>query len=222
MRRKIIGVPGYRNHKKDSFGVGISHLDFLDQFGNIRIIMPWERFVKVDMLYLPGGFDMRPDTYKAIPGFRTTDTDVFKQHFYDHRLRNYVENKIPIFGVCLGFQQLAVYFESTMLQNLIGHSYSAERDDLVHSVRQVYRKEDGNGYTYKKTENFEVNSLHHQGISLQGLGADLTATLLCEEEPYIVEGIKHNTLPIAGVQYHPEEIYDDFSRKSIKELLNIE
>ena len=56
-----IGIPAY---KVDSnFGCGLTHLEFISQYGNPRIILPWEENVPVDALYLPGGLDLNPSSY---------------------------------------------------------------------------------------------------------------------------------------------------------------
>jgi gamma-glutamyl-gamma-aminobutyrate hydrolase PuuD len=41
-----------------------------------------------------------------------------------------------------------------------------------------------------------------------------------DPDDYIVEAFKHKTLPIAGVQWHPEELYDRFSIETVIALLH--
>ena len=36
----------------------------------------------IDMILLPGGLDVNPNTYVEAPGFYTSNTDVFKNHFF--------------------------------------------------------------------------------------------------------------------------------------------
>lgn len=215
---KIIGIPGYR-YEMSSFGSGLNHLEYISSFGNARIIMPWEEFVDVDMLYLPGGLDINPRSYGEVPSFKTSNTDVFKQFFYDERLPNYV-GRVPIFGVCLGMQQLAVYFGSKLTQDLKFHEQSSSRwgdaHKVIPTVRYLENKNVKNG--------MNVNSHHHQCVTLSNLGKDLISTHLCDnfdnfQDP-IVESFQHRTLPIAGVQWHPEELYDEYSTRIINRLLN--
>jgi putative glutamine amidotransferase len=221
--KKVIGIPGWRSYDGDSFGAGTNHLDFISTFGNPRIIMPWEGKVKVDLLYLPGGLDLAPTTYGAVPRFKTTNHDVFKEFFYRERLSKYINNT-PIFGVCLGMQMLSVYFGSKLTQNLIFHEQSDARWQTAHSVTVINPQHQDNGE--EEEQEFEVNSHHHQCVLKSQLSEELTP--LCkadadgepfiDADDYIVEAFRHNTLPIVGVQWHPEELYDDFSLDMIPTL----
>jgi len=100
MPKLRIGCPAYKTDT--SIGVGVTHLEFISQYGIPRIILPEEENVDIDALYLPGGLDVNPSSYGEIPGFKTSNTDVFKQFFFDKRLLSYVDRRIPIFGICAG------------------------------------------------------------------------------------------------------------------------
>ena len=68
-QKKTIGIPGYKGTDSNNFGVGNNYLSFCQKLGyNPRIIMPWEEYVEVDMLLLPGGMDISPVNYDSIPG----------------------------------------------------------------------------------------------------------------------------------------------------------
>lgn len=191
-KRPIIGVYAYKNEQQNSFGVGITHLDYLSQFGDIRIIMPHEPFVEVDMLYMVGGLDLNPSSYGQIPGFRTSNTDVFKQYFYDHYLDNYIKAKTPIFAVCLGFQMLACKFNCKLTQHLIHHADGESKHEV-----QVFGSKG----------KFTVNSRHHQGVTVDGFNKEVLDCLLYakdEGDGVIIEAFKHKELPIVAVQYHPK------------------
>lgn len=208
MGRKIIGVPGYK--PGDGFGVGLNHLEFLSKFGDPVIIMPHEEFRQVDMLYLTGGADLNPKSYGEIPGFKTSNTDVYKQFFFEERLKNYVNKKIPIFGVCLGFQMLNVYFGGKLQQNSLYHPQSKDRYKPGHKVTIL-----------KTGEEVEVNSHHHQLVTQEILSTQLQAlaTFECNGDGTVIEAFKHNVLPIYAVQWHPEEFYDNFSMNIMNDLI---
>lgn len=217
-RNITIGIPGWKNYSSDPnttmYGAGINHLEYISSWGNPRLIMPWETFAPIDVLYLPGGMDLNPRTYKEVPSFTTTNSDVFKQFFFDERLANYV-GKVPIFGVCLGIQMLNVFFGGKLVQNLKFHKQSSLRWDEAHDIRMTTGRSSG-----KKVK---VNSHHHQGILLSTLSSDFDAVGLAKnEEGYdeIVEAVLHKTLPIAGVQWHPEELYDEYSEYLFEVILN--
>lgn len=216
-KRKTIGIPGWKLGE-NSFGCGVYHLDYISKFGTPRIIFPEEELADVDMLYLPGGPDLSPFSYKQYPGFFTGNADVYKQFFFEARLDNYIKAKIPIFGVCLGFQMLAAKFGSVLEQDLLGHPSSKDRFEEGHEVILL------NGTSIK------VNSHHHQGIYANHLGEELKALAVYSEygkkqanftrAGNVVEAFMHNTLPIAGVQWHPEEYYTVFADGLFTEILH--
>jgi putative glutamine amidotransferase len=206
MERKRIGIVGSKF--ENGFGVGLHNIEYMHGFGNVHIIMPWEEFNdKLDMIYLPGGLDVNPATYGQLPGFRTSNTDVFKQFFLEHRLKNYVDAGTPIFGVCLGFQQLNVFFGGKLIQDNPFHAQSTDRGVAAHKVITSMGDE------------FYVNSHHHQCVTRKNLSSELEV-LAMSLTGGVVESFKHKQLPIVGVQWHPEEYFDSFSDSQIKSLLN--
>ena len=132
MAKPIIGIPGYKS-ESGVFGVGSNYLEWVNKVGNPRIILPWEEKVECDLLLLPGGPDLNPSSYGAIPEFKTTETCVFRQYFFDKRLDNYVDNT-PIFGICLGAQQLNVKLGGTLTQDLPFHPASDDRWQPGHEI----------------------------------------------------------------------------------------
>lgn len=226
-KEKKIGIVGWKTGE-NSFGVTSPYLHYLSQFGEVEILMPQKGVVGgLDLLVLPGGLDLNPLNYGEVPGFYTSNQDVFKQYFFDVNLKQYISKNVPVFGICLGFQQLCALFGSKLTQDMVdAHPYSDPRYKLVHDVYKV--EVVGEALSYKKTtgkdkkekyDKFSVNSLHHQGVMINDLSRDLTPLLIAHDYE-CVEGMKHNTLPIAGVQYHPEETWCEYASDLILKLLN--
>ena len=214
---KTIGIVGYRSEDGSVFGAGSNYLEFISLFGSPRIIFPGELLVDVDLLVLPGGLDIAPQSFGVQPCFKTNNQDVFKQFFFDKRLSLYIDAGIPIFGICLGFQMLAVYYGSTLEQHLWRHPQSPARSTAGHSVEPLKEAEK------YATQPFDVNSHHHQGIFLDGLSEELQPLAIAKNDPYsdkiIVEAFKHKTKPIMSVQWHPEEWCDTFSCMLVKDII---
>jgi putative glutamine amidotransferase len=215
---KTIGIIGYRSEDGSVFGAGSNYLELISRFGKPYIIFPGEELADVDLLVLPGGWDIAPQSFGAVPAFKTGNQDVFKQFFYDKRLPVYIDAGIPIFGICLGFQMLAVYFRSVLEQHLWRHPQSPGRSMTGHTVEPLPEA------THYAAQPFEVNSHHHQGIFLHGLSADLEALALAKYSPdsdhLLVEAFRHRSKPIMAVQWHPEEWFDTFSCMMINDLLH--
>ena len=224
--KKVIGIPGWKVGE-NSFGCGVNYLDYINKLEfEARILMPRDELVDVDMVLLPGGPDLNPIAYGEVPGFHTSAPDLFRQFFYDKRLSAYIEAGVPVFGICLGFQQLAAFFGSKLEQNMIYHAQSKDRFQKAH---EVYPTAEGTamGYWPYKAQKMEVNSHHHQGVLVENLSDDLIPLVYASNEEYtdkdkgarIVEAFMHRHLPIAGVQWHPEEWFDFFTSKLIHELI---
>lgn len=211
MKRLLIGIPGFQN-KDNMFGVTGNYMEYANSFGDVRIIMPHEERVQVDLLMLPGGMDLNPSSYGEVPGYQTGHQDVFKQHFFDKRLANYVGNT-AIFGICLGFQQLNVFFGGKLVQNDNFHQNNSTRWAEAHDV--VVRGDN-------KAVKFKVNSHHHQMVTMDNIAENLTPLVWAGEKlnSGVVEAFAHADLPIGGVQWHPEEFYDGFSDYLIRDLIS--
>ena len=193
-------------------------MELISRFGKPYIIFPGEELADIDLLVLPGGLDVAPQSFRAVPTFKTGNQDVFKQFFYDKRLSLYIDAGIPVFGICLGFQMLAVYFGSTMEQHLWRHPQSPGRSMAGHTVEPLPEA------ACYVTQPFEVNSHHHQGVFLQGLSTELEPLVLAKADPdsglMLVEAFRHRSKPIMAVQWHPEEWFDAFSCMMINDLLS--
>lgn len=216
-QKKIIGITGYRSEDGTIFGAGSNYLELITRFGRPYIIFPDEELAGIDLLLLPGGPDLAPQSFGSCPTFKTGHQDVFRQFFYDRRLAAYINAGIPVFGICLGFQMLATYFGSALEQHLWKHPHSDERSKPAHAVQPLPTAADFG------VRPFEVNSHHHQGVLLDGLSPQLeplaVAPLDAYSEVQIVEAFRHKTKRVMAVQWHPEEWFDDFSCQMIEHLL---
>lgn len=217
-KKPVIGIPGWKIGD-NSFGCGVNHLDFISKFGDPRILFPQDNDADIDLLYLPGGPDINPSAYGQIPGFYTSNQDVFRQYFFDNNLKKYIERGIPVFGICLGFQMLNVYFGGTITQDMKYHVQSKDRWLEGHDVHMY-------GVKRTKDTKFPVNSHHHQAVLFTDLSKDLVPVFYADNEEdsnnCIIEAFRHTSLPIAGVQWHPEEWRDEYAISEINRLLGLE
>jgi putative glutamine amidotransferase len=211
--KPLIGIVGW-NVGENSFGAGKAYMEMFSRFGDVMILPPSTKTFDLDLLVLPGGKDVLSDAYGQIPSFFNSDPDVMKEYFFRNNLQHYVQNGTPIFGICLGMQMLNVFFGGELTQTC-WHPYSEKsRSELVHKCD--FAKE---FLPIKRaleiTKDFEVNSLHHQGVRVEELGKDLKMILAHDG---IVEAFTHKELKITAVQWHPEEILDPVSDYLITSL----
>lgn len=206
-----IGLVGWKIGE-NSFGSTVAYMEYLALWGDVLILPPSHSTFDVDLLVLPGGQDTLSSNYGQVPSYLNSNPDLMKEFFYQNNLKDYIERKTPILGICLGIQMINNFFGGRLDQNC-GHKMSEKgRDDLVHEIKleDKYR-------SLNPKNKVEVNSMHHQGIPLDGLGEDLE---LVASHDGIVEVLKHRELPIWGVQYHPEEIYDKVTTNILNTFTN--
>jgi len=111
-----------------------------------------------------------------------------------------------VMGICRGFQLLNVAFGGSLVQDLPNASFhrSEALYGLTHTVTAL---RDSIHYRYYGEE-FSVNSCHHQGVLR--LGKSLRATAFSPDG--LVEAVEHESLPVFGVQWHPERLCGEYLR----------
>ena len=101
--------------------------------------------------------------------------------------------KLPILGVCLGHQSI--------VQQLGGNIVRAER--LMHGKTSMV-KHDGKAIFEGLSNPFEVGRYHSLCAEEDSLPDELIVTAQTDRGE--IMGVRHKTLPIEGVQFHPESV----------------
>lgn len=177
-----------------------AYIDAVTQCGGIPVAayLP-EIDLSCDGLILCGGGDVHPKYFgEDIDGSKEIDPDRDEAEFA--LIRTFLEAGKPILGICRGHQLLNIYFGGSLHQDLscaAAHSSGSDYD-LVHTVTAAEGSLLGGMYGSR----FTVNSYHHQGIKAVGQGLKVTLT----SEEGVIEGIEHESLPVFGVQWHPERM----------------
>jgi anthranilate synthase/aminodeoxychorismate synthase-like glutamine amidotransferase len=151
-----------------------------------------------DLQAVAAEFD--PDLLVISPGPGNPDTAGVSLAAVD-----YFQDKLPIFGVCLGHQTIVQYFGGR-----IGHA----PEPMHGKPSRIHHNEKG---LFEGVENPLQAGRYHS----------LTAQTLpdCLEETGDFEGIvmavQHRHLPIFGVQFHPESILTPAGGRIIQNVLQI-
>ena len=104
------------------------------------------------------------------------------------------ERSIPLLGVCLGMQSMAqAYGGSIVRAPTLVHGEAAE---VTH---------DGAGLLEGMPPAFMAARYHSLCVDPATLPPELRVTAMSEEDQ-VVMGLRHTTLPMEGVQFHPESV----------------
>lgn len=158
---------------------------------------------RVDAIALMGGEDLAPEWYGGASGYRREG-----RHYEEADaaqlavLERALGRGTPVLGICRGHQLINVALGGTLVQHLDGDTVHLNAGAPVDELMQ------GHSVTLRESrirgilgETVGVRSAHHQAIDL--LGAGLQAVGVASDG--VVEAVEHESAPITGVQWHPED-----------------
>jgi para-aminobenzoate synthetase component 2 len=103
------------------------------------------------------------------------------------------ERRLPLFGVCLGHQAIGVAFGATVTR----------AGELLHGkTSEVHHK--GVGVLEGMPDPFTATRYHSLAVVEETLPAEIEVT--ARTASGVVMAMRHTTLPIEGVQFHPESV----------------
>ena len=157
-----------------------------------------ERPETCSCLLLPGGGDLEPWRYGQ-ENVACRNLEPERDALELELLSHFTARGKPVLGICRGMQTINVFFGGDLVQDWPGHS-AVDGVDRLHSVR--------NAPSFLRElygARCVVNSCHHQ---IAGhLGTGLNALQWAEDG--VVEAFCHQTLPVWGIQWHPERLAED-------------
>jgi para-aminobenzoate synthetase component 2 len=103
------------------------------------------------------------------------------------------EKSIPLFGVCLGHQAIGVAFGATV----------SRAPELLHGKTSLVHH-DGTGVFKNLPTPFTATRYHSLAVESKTVSAELEVT--GKTETGVVMSMRHKSLPIEGVQFHPESV----------------
>jgi anthranilate synthase component II len=116
--------------------------------------------------------------------------------------------KRPVFGVCLGHQSVGQYFGGRVVR----------ADRLMHGKTSPIRHSDTDVF-HGLPNPFRATRYHSLLVERTSLPDCLEITADTEEGE--IMGLRHKTLPIWGVQFHPESIATESGMDILKNFLTL-
>jgi anthranilate synthase/aminodeoxychorismate synthase-like glutamine amidotransferase len=115
--------------------------------------------------------------------------------------------QVPLFGVCLGHQAIGQVFGGKVVR---------ARDSDARQA--VGRAAPGPERVRGRPSPFEATRYHSLIVERESLPGELEVTARTGD---IIMGLRHKTLPIHGVQFHPESIASQHGHKILENFLKI-
>ena len=118
----------------------------------------------------------------------------------------YFAGKLPVLGVCLGHQSIGAAFGG----------------DIIRAGQQMHGKTsvittDQKGVFAGLPQQFTVNRYHSLVIDKTTLPDCLEITATSEDGE--IQGVRHKTLAVEGVQFHPESILTEHGHAMLQNFL---
>ncbi len=169
-----------------------SYINFFSRFNITPILLPnniknpveYLLDLRCNKVILTGGDDIQEISKK------NKRNKEFKRDLNEKKLIKYsIKNKIPVFCICRGFQLMNVVLGGQITKNI---STGIEKNQKIIITDPS-----------ENVDTIIVNSYHNHGIKLKQLSRHLIAKGLSINGEY-VEYFIHKSLPIIGIQWHPE------------------
>jgi anthranilate synthase component II len=117
----------------------------------------------------------------------------------------YYHDKLPVLGICLGHQAIGQFFGAILAKG---------KQPIHGKVHSVFKK-NHHPVLADLPDTFQVTRYH--SLVLLDLPDSLVALL--ETDAGELMGIAHISLPIVGIQYHPEAFLTEFGEEIIANFL---
>ncbi|MEW4212380.1 aminodeoxychorismate/anthranilate synthase component II [Priestia megaterium] len=118
----------------------------------------------------------------------------------------YFAGKIPIFGVCLGHQSIGQAFGGNVIRaDKLMHGKTSE---MHHDGRTIFKGLDNP---------FTATRYHSLIVEKSSLPDCFEISAWTAEDE--IMAIRHKSLPIEGVQFHPESIMTSYGKEMLKNFI---
>lgn len=116
--------------------------------------------------------------------------------------------EVPILGVCLGHQSIAVAFGGSVIP--AQHLMHGKTSPAYHDRRSVFAG---------LPSPFPVGRYHSLAVAEDDLPDELMITSYTSDGE--IMGLRHRTLPIEGVQFHPESVLTPLGERLLANFLDM-
>lgn len=158
-----------------------------------------------DCLVVCGGGDMNPIRYGELPYDGVYSFDDKFDEYELCTINAFIRERKPILGICRGMQSINVALGGSLIQDIkaaFGTCHSSTDSNICMHEIEVLRE---SGLYSALGAHATVNSFHHQCVYKPACEISIAAV----SSDGVIEAIEGKSLPILGVQWHPERMYDN-------------
>lgn len=157
-----------------------------------------------DALDVQQAMALRPEAIILSPGPGTPDDSGICPALVEAA----AETGTPLLGVCLGHQTIGQVFGGTV----------SRAGEIVHGKMGVMHH-DGTGVFAGLPSPFQATRYHSLVVERDNVPDELEVNAWLDNG--LIMGMRHKTLPIHGVQFHPESIASEHGHKLLKNFLEL-
>ncbi len=121
-------------------------------------------------------------------------------------VRHCADSGVPVFGVCLGMQSMAVAYGGAV----------GRAPELLHGKTSQVEHE-GDGVFAGLPSPFTATRYHSLGVEQAAVPDGLRVTARTANG--LVMGLRHRELPVEGVQFHPESVLTEWGHRMLANWL---
>jgi putative glutamine amidotransferase len=222
--KAIIGICANHNAAESLYCLREAYVVSVREAGGVPLIltalddaMLVDEYLDIcDAFIFSGGGDIDPFYWGEVPATGLSEINPLRDSFELMLARRLLLQNIPVLGICRGCQLLSVASGGKLDQDLatgMSHEQNAPRHYPFHDI-----------LVYKETllarildsHEARVNSFHHQAVKEAGVGMRVSARAP-DGTIEAIESIDKNFW--LGVQWHPEFLRDEYSRRLFRALI---
>lgn len=203
----LVAISQRQQYNKNGAPIDVleqSYLTYFESYGIQMVLIPNVRSLvdyyfdhfHLEGIILTGGEDIDPKVYGE--SIDWPNISPLRDQVEKRMLEIALARKIPVLGICRGMQFINVFFGGKMVKNIkdeitLNHAPGKDHQIILNEKKVIS--------LFGKRE-ITVNSYHNQAVTTKTLSPLLNIFALAELG--IIEGLYHPSLPLAGIQWHPE------------------
>ena len=125
-------------------------------------------------------------------------------------IRTFGADGITVMGVCLGHQCIGEVFGATVVR----------ADQVMHGKTSVVHH-DGSGLFAGLPDPLTVTRYHSLVVDPATVAPDGDLVVTARTDDGVIMGLAHRTLPVHGVQFHPESILTEAGHELVENFLSL-